>query len=575
MKSIVARQLLILAVLLLPSAVCAQNITEIAQSDPLIITGAVGTQNTYHYSSVGDGYASPLSNSLYASMNISLYGFSMPFAFYYTNDNTSFSYPHFSFNLTPQYKNWTGHFGQSSMAMSSYVMNMSFNGVGVEYESDRFRAGAFYGQLRKAINDDPTDPAARRPQFRRMAWGMKVGYGSHSNYIDLYMLRAYDCLNTVNEAWRDINSPQENIVVGLKGCTTPLKWMSLTANVATSLFSTDTQAEKVPSSEAARWDKVFDIRYSSLARIAGDAALNLTLPFGVNASVCYRLIQPDYTSLGTYYMSNNYQSLGIMASTTLFKKVNLSATYSGQNDNLTNKQLYTTSGYIYNAMASTRIGNHFNLAASYNGYTQRQSDGTAIVNDSIRVNRQMSSFSFTPSYMIDGETLSHTISLSANLTENKDRNKITEAIQHSNVSTRALGASYTMGIKPWDTDVVLSYSHQKTKGYRTRYRSEVGSITASRAFLTEKNLDASATLLMCYNDVYRQSKSLSLGCDFSLGYTLKKVHTFSADAAFNKFGDVNISQVRSNLDCLDISCSLNYAYTFTLLELKRKNSPKL
>ena len=69
----------------------AQDISQIAKSDPLIITGAVGTQNTYYHSSVGDGYASPLSNMVFLNLNISVYGFSMPFSLYYTNDNLDFN----------------------------------------------------------------------------------------------------------------------------------------------------------------------------------------------------------------------------------------------------------------------------------------------------------------------------------------------------------------------------------------------------------------------------------------------------------------------------------------------------
>ena len=58
------------------------TISNIAKSDPLIITGAIGTQHTYYHSSVGGGYRSPWGNSFYASLNISVYGISMPFAFY-------------------------------------------------------------------------------------------------------------------------------------------------------------------------------------------------------------------------------------------------------------------------------------------------------------------------------------------------------------------------------------------------------------------------------------------------------------------------------------------------------------
>ena len=153
------------------------SIATIAKSDPLIITGAVGTQNTYYHSSLGNGYLSHWAKSVYANLNISVYGIYMPFAFYYSNNNSSFNFPHFSFHIDPSYKNWRGHFGRSNMAMSSYIMNMSFNGIGLEYNSSKMRFGAFYGQLRNAVNDDPSDPSARTPQYRRMGWGFKAGYG--------------------------------------------------------------------------------------------------------------------------------------------------------------------------------------------------------------------------------------------------------------------------------------------------------------------------------------------------------------------------------------------------------------
>ena len=180
--------------------VSAQDIAQIAKSDPLIITGAVGTRNTYYHSSGSIKYSSPLSNMVYANLNVSVYGFSMPFSLYYSNDNLDFNYPHFSFNVSPRYKNWQLFVGQSSMPFSSYVMSMPFMGVGVEYQGDRLRAGMFYGRLRKAVNDDPTDPMARAPQYKRMAWGFKVGYGSRRNYLDLYFLRAYDQQKSLDPA---------------------------------------------------------------------------------------------------------------------------------------------------------------------------------------------------------------------------------------------------------------------------------------------------------------------------------------------------------------------------------------
>lgn len=546
----------------------AQDISQIAKSDPLIITGAVGTQNTYYHSSIGDGYASPLSNMVFLNLNISVYGFSMPFSLYYSNDNLDFNYPHISFNLNPRYKNWTGYIGRGSMAYSSYVMDMSFNGIGVEYDDgNRWRFGAFYGQLRNAINDDPTDPAARNPQYKRLGWGFKMGYGDAANHIDLYLLRAYDRLNSIDEQWQQYIAPQENIVMGLKGNIQPVKCLNITANVASSLFSTDTRADKVDNKTADRWSTVFDTRYSSLARFAGDVSATLSLQ-GVNASVFYRMIQPDYTSLGTYYMSNNYQALGLTLSTTLMNTVSLAATFSGQSDNLTDRQLYTTRGYVYSAMASSRLGQNFNLTASYSGYTQNQGDGTAKVNDTTKVDRIMQSFSLTPSASFDSETYSHSVSLTGSITDNKDRNKF--ATGESDVTSWAIGLGYGLGIKPWETDLSLNLSHQVSDGYHTTYTSDIASLGASRSFLKEKELSLGATLSLCRNEVKDQSKSLSIGGDVSVGYTLNKVHVFSLTAGVNKYGDVNVVKRRSSLDQTDVNVSLNYTYTFSLYELKRK-----
>lgn len=549
----------------------AQDISQIAQSDPLIISGSIGTRNTYYHSTSSYGYASPLSNSIYANLDISIYGFSMPFSLYYSNDNLDFNYPHISFNLTPHYKNWTGYVGRSSMQFSSYVMSMSFNGVGVEYNNKKTRFGVFYGNLRSAVNDDPTDPAARTPQYRRVGWGFKVGYGNASNYIDLYMLRAHDQLKSLHEGWRGMVMPEENLVVGVKGGLSPLPRLVISANVATSAFTSDTQSEKITMGEVTRFDKIFDAKTTSSVRFAGDVSMSYSF-LGISTALTYRMIQPDYKSLGTYYMSNNYHSLGVNLSTMLFKKISLSGSFSGQEDNLTDKQLYTTRGFVYNAMASTRIGEHFNLMAGYNGYTQVQGDGTAKVNEQTKIHRLLQSFTFTPTYMVDNETFSHTVNLSANYTDNKDKNKY--ATGQSDVKTTGLGLSYGITIKPWELDLNTSLSHQLSKGYQSEYKSDIAALTASRAFLKDKNLSVSATGTLCYNEVKYQSKNLSMGFDASVGYTLKKAHTFSLSGGLNKYGDVNMTKQRSNLDDLDINVSFNYAYIFSLLEIKRKADKK-
>lgn len=570
MKDNLFRTGLVAAVIsLVPVSGYSQDISQIAKSDPLIITGAVGTQNAYYHSSSG-GFASPLSNSVYANLNISFYGFSMPFSFYYSNSDLNFSYPRFSFNISPTYKNWTLHLGTHVLPMSPYIYNIPFEGAGLEYNGQRLRFGMFYGRLRHAINDNPLDPKARNPQYSRMGWGFKVGYGSGRHYLDLYVFKGYDRLSSLAAEWRRTTEAKENLSVALRGHTSLGNWMSLTANVAASVFSTDLSADRIHSDEIDKWDKIFDARYSSLYRFAGDVNLNLSLG-GVFTSVSYKLVQPDYTSLGLSYISNNYQSLGLSMSGSLTRNIILSGNFAYQNDNLNNKQLYTTRGYVYSANAVVNLSRSLNLTAGYSGYLQQQCAGTMEVNDTTRVNRIMHNLHLAPSYSFEAGGNSHTVSLTGGYTQNKDLNPFSTG--ESDVKTISYGAGYGVSVERIKTDFGLNYSHQTSEGYERKYTSDVISGSAGRSFLEDKNLTASLTLSACRNHIAGENTNWSVGVDLYAGYTLKKVHSFSFSAGYSRYNDMNIVDVMK-YSSYDLNCSLNYNYTFTLLELKRKASKK-
>lgn len=555
----------------------AFDIATIAQSDPLIITGSVGTQNTYYHSSSGSGYSSPFSSSIYANMNINVYGISMPFSFYYNFDNVSFSHPQFSFNISPTFKGWTLHLGKRSMQFSNYVFNIPFNGIGLEYQRQGgkagFRAGIFYGTLKNAINYSPEDVSVATPAYRRTAWGVKVGYGTSKNYLDLYLLRARDHQSSIDEYWWDRVTAQENIVVGLKGRWQIARPLALTANVAASIFSTDMTAQKVESKETEKWDGIYDVRYSSMMRWAGD--VNLTANFKpISFALTYKMVQPDYMSLGVSYMSNNYHSLGISANTRIWK-MNIGGNFSAQSDNLSKEQLYTTKGFVYSANAALPINNKFNVTAGYNGYLQRQYDGVAKVNDTTRINRRMNSFTITPNFNTASEMLAHSVSLSGNYSENKDLSLISEG--KSDVRTLAVGANYSLTVLPIETSFGLNYSLQNSNGYDTKYTTNVYSLSASKALLKDKNLTLSASVSLVDNrmDV---SKNLSIGGNISAGYTIGGAHNFSLSASYNKYANTNfMAEGYSRDNGYDLSCSFSYSYSFTAFSITRnkdKNSKK-
>lgn len=134
----------------------------------------------------------------------------------------------------------------------------------------------------------------------------------------------------------------------------------------------------------------------------------------------------------------------------------------------------------------------------------------------------------------------------------------------------AIGANYTLSVKPWNTDFSLTLSNQTSRGYKTKYTSRIGTLSTGHTFFEDNPLVISGSISLVYNEVERQSKSLNIGGDISASYTLKQYHVFSASASFYKYGDVNPTKLRSTLDRTDITVSLNYAYTFSLFAIKNK-----
>jgi hypothetical protein len=158
-----------------------------------------------------------------------------------------------------------------------------------------------------------------------------VGYGSSRNFIDLYLFRAQDHRSSIDEVWYDKINAQENVVLGMRGRWQIIKQMALSANVAASIFSNDISAPMVDNEKVKELDGIFNVRYSSLLRWAGDVSLTANLDV-LSFALNYKLVQPDYTTLGVSYMSNNYHSLGISANTRISKLI-LGGNFSLQSDN--------------------------------------------------------------------------------------------------------------------------------------------------------------------------------------------------------------------------------------------------
>ena len=582
----------------LPKTSMAQDSERQTIVDPLTVSGTVGTQITSSWNNADQHYNSPFSTVTYADMKFNLYGICIPMNISFINvsaEQFSFSQPVFTMNFTPIWKKFTFYFGTASMNFSNYTYNgISFDGAGMEYKGDKFRFGGFYGNFNHAT-DFRTELDGRNaiqylsdsllglnnvayttfPQYTRKAYAAHMALGSMRNYVDFSILHAADDLNSLPSQWymldayssavmdtimRDSVKGKENLALGMKGHFTIGKCVMFEANLGASLFTPDIARDEfemegvsISSSlpkkvmEGLRKTSVFNFRYSSEIRFAGDALLNLKFK-PVSATLTYRFVQPDYTSLGANGFNQNAQTFGGNFSTSLFqKKAFLTLNGYLQRDNLDKKQLYTNQVGSYTVNWNNFFGENIALSMMYNGVTQQQLDGVKVAPESSRINRITHSFDFSPSYTLSLDN-DHTFSLNFNLLQNKNRNKQMEGMSFD-VTTTSYGLGYEVYLAKSRISLDANYDYSLSRSLGNDYNSHCLSGGTSYNFIDKEDLTLSGTarLMMAFNVEKTEGGKLTEGEKQVLDYL---AHRIGREAGAELTNDLSVSA--------RLGASLNY-----------------
>ena len=569
--------------------------------DPLTVSGTVGTQLTSSWNNADLHYNSPFSTSTYANMTFNVYGISIPMSVNLINvsaEQFTFPKPTFTINFKPMWKKFTFHLGTSSMNFSNYTYNgISFDGAGVEYRGDKFRFGGFYGNFNHATTFrtqlDDRDAIqflsdsllglnnvayTTFPQFKRKAYAAHIAVGSMRNYVDISLLHAVDDLNSLPSQWYMYNvysadmidttlfvrdstiKGQENLALGLKGHFTIGKWVVFETNLGVSLFTPDiTRDEVVLEGEGGgitlannfiggiRKTGLYNVRYGSEVRFAGDALLNLNFS-PVSTTLTYRFVQPDYTSLGANGFNQNSQTFGGNISTSLFSNIAF-LTLNGylQRDNMDKKQLYTNQVGSYTASWNNSFGDNVALSIMYNGVTQKQLDGVLAVPENIRINQITHSFDLSPSYTLSLDN-DHTFSLNFNLLENKNLNKQMEGMSFD-VTTTSYGLGYDVYLPSSRLSLDANYDYSLSRSSGSDYNSHCLSGGTTYHFIRKENmtLSGNARLTMAYNIEKTEAEELTDSEKQVLNYLARRI---GAEASTEMTNDLSVAA--------RLGASLNY-----------------
>lgn len=378
----------------------AQNIETIKLFPKPGFSGGVHFGTQFYAANGIANRRSPFSYNLSGNLRLKWGLLNIPVSFSLRDQNLSYNARFNKFGISPYYKWAKLHLGHRSMRFSKYSLSgKNFFGVGTELTPGKFRFSAFYGTIRNhlAQRDERIVGGTLVPTYRRRAYGVKVGYGSRANHIDLIFLKVKDIeIDEISdEPVPGVQlDPAENIVLGTQWQTTFFRRLRFGGTINFSAFTENTALDGIPLEE------------SSYKFISGLTTLNpstrLSLAGELNASVNfssfgfglqYRRVEPNYRSLGMTFIQADIESYTAMTNISFFKrKLSLYLRGGFERNNLRNLDYLGRQRLIGSARLSILPAKGWNIGMHYSNYQYESVDGLVEINDTLRqvaVNQSM------------------------------------------------------------------------------------------------------------------------------------------------------------------------------------------
>jgi hypothetical protein len=456
--------------------------------------------------------------------------------------------------LSPKYKWITAHVGYRSLKFSDFSLGGNqFLGVGIELNPEKgiVRGKALYGRFARAVDGYFTDGrVVGEPSFERWGWGGMIEIGTTKNNIGVILFRAKDDQQSITNFANDATiRPSENMIFGLTTHQKISKKITFKGEIDWSAYTKDTRiAESVLEGYTYLNNIPLFFANSSSSfnkAINADLSYNEKLyRFGIN----YRRVDPEYVTMGSVYLNNDFEDLQAKAMFKLFKnKLSLGGSGGVQRNNLNDDKASEMLRLISSVNANYTINKAWMLNGSFSNFNSQSQMALVNTLDTMRYAQVTKNANFQVIYGKATEKVRNGVSLGANY-QNAKINGLDNSVLYNG------SLSYQLGLLKSGLNITfgLNAASNESEQYTVGTLGPV--ISVNKRFLNGKINTAIATsALKTFID--NVDSGLIMNIKGSCSYKINRHHNVL-------FNGSMVSRTINNVSTQEVILSLGYNYSF-------------
>lgn len=522
--------------------------------DNVKISGGFGGMGTAYVAQGVSQQRDPFFWQLNANVNIQIGSVSIPFSAVMNQQERSFTQPFNQYGLSPRYKWVTTHIGYRSIKFSDFSLSGNqFLGVGVELNPEKgiVRGKAVYGRFARAVDGYFTDgKVVGEPSFERWGWGGMVEIGTRKNNVGVTLFRAKDDRHSITEFANDATiKPGENMVFGITTNQKLSKKVTLKGEIDWSAYTKDTRVEETVL-EGYTYLNNIPLFYANATSsfnkaIKADLSYNEKLyRFGLS----YRRVDPEYTTMGSVYLNNDFEDIQAKATVRLFKnKLTLGGSGGLQRNNLNDDKASEMLRLISSVNATYTFNKALMLTGSFSNFNSQSHMTIVNTLDTMRYAQVTKNANLQMVYGKANDKVRNGFTIGGNF-----QNAKVNGLDNSTLYNASL--AYQLGLlkSGFNFNVGLNAASNQTEQYTVSTLGPV--ISVNKRFLSGKiNTSIASSSLKTFIDNVDSGLIMNLKANCS--YRINRHHNLNFNASL-------ISKNVNSTSSSELISSLGYNYSF-------------